>query len=66
MLVTDEQVLVRGPSCRIYYAAPTHTLPHTRMLQVLVAGWFNWPHLAHLESGGVGLHACDALANQAT
>jgi len=32
----------------------------------LVAGWLNWPHLAQLESGGVGLQACGALANQCT
>jgi len=29
-------------------------------------GWLNWPYLAQSESGGVGMHACGALANQCT
>jgi len=42
-----------------------HVLNHNVGLCVF-GGWVNWPHLAQLESGGVGLHTCGVLANQCT
>jgi len=58
----------RPPRCMLTISLPVATVHSTKKAGSLIVGvcvfggWLNWPHLAQLESGGVGLRTCGALA----